>query len=166
MSREPFVATPGGGVEVHLRHDVITMLGELCDQLEELVKTRPPTDAAVARLYPPAYPDDPLRELEFERMTADDLASGRRSALDRMRATLRARVLGSEDADAWLRTLNDIRLVIGGRLEVTEESVPEDFAADEIAADTFAIYGLLGELQWLLLLAIDPAADEPPEELR
>jgi hypothetical protein len=163
MSREPFAATPGGGVEVRLGRDVIAMLDDLCDQLEGLLKTRPPTDATVARLYPAAYPDDPLRELEFERMTADDLASGRLSALDRTRATLRARVLDPEDADAWLRTLNDIRLVIGGRLEVTEESVREDFAADEIAAETFEIYSLLGELQWLLLLAMDPTAVEPED---
>jgi hypothetical protein len=164
MSREPFAPTEGGNVEVRLRPDLIAVLDDLCDQLEALLKTRPPTDPAVARLFPAAYPDDPLRELEFERMTADDLSSGRLAALHRMRATLRARVLDAEDSDAWLRTLNDIRLVIGGRLEVTEESRPEDFADDEIGAETFDLYGLLGEVQWLLLRAMDPSAVEPPED--
>jgi Domain of unknown function (DUF2017) len=164
MSREPFAPTEGGNVEVRLSPDLIAVLDDLCDQLEALLKTRPRTDPAVSRLFPAAYPDDPLRELEFERMTADDLSSGRLAALRRMRATLRARVLDAEDSDAWLRTLNDIRLVIGGRLEVTEESRPEDFADDEIGAETFDLYDLLGEVQGLLLRAIDPSAVEPPED--
>ena len=35
-------------------------------------------------------------------------------------------MLDRDQADAWLRALNDIRLVLGTRLEVTEDTYEED----------------------------------------
>ena len=55
-------------------------------------------------------------------------------------------VLGGQDADrlteeqllSWLGVLNDLRLVLGTRLEITEESSEADFAADDPRASSFA----------------------------
>ena len=161
-----FAPAAGGGVESHLSPDVRAVLLELCDQLERLVRTEDPaSDPAVARLFPAAYPDDPLRELEYERSTGGDLAAGRLEALERMRATIDADPLDEGAAVAWLRTINDLRLVLGSRLDVEETTEPDDFADDPAGARSFDLYLTLGEVQALLLRALDPAAMEPPGAL-
>jgi hypothetical protein len=155
-----FSAAPGGAIEVYLHESIRDVLGRLCDQLEQLLQREDPaSDPAMARLFPAAYPDDPLRELEFERVTGDDLTRGRLASLRVMRASLRADTLDGEQSLAWLGTLNDIRLVLGSRLDVTEESTEADFTGED--AGTFEIYLLLGGLQGRLLFALDPEIEEP-----
>jgi Domain of unknown function (DUF2017) len=156
-----FSPVPGGGVEVHLHDSIRGLLGRLCDQLEELLqREHPASDPAMARLFPAAYPDDPLRELEFERMTGDDLTRGRLASLRTVRASLQTETLDEARSLAWLGTLNDMRLVLGSRLDVTEESTAADFTSEDDAG-TFEIYQLLGGLQGQLLYALDPAIEEP-----
>ena len=159
-----FASNDGGGIQVRLPSGLRDVLRSLCDQLETLLTTEDPSsDPALARLSPAAYPDDPLRELEFEQMAGDDLAAGRLAALRELRDTVGADALDEEQALAWLRTLNDLRLVLGTRLDVTEESVVEDFAGDEAMEAAFQLYGALGMIQGELLLAIDPEAVEPED---
>jgi hypothetical protein len=159
-----FASNDGGGVQVRLPSGLREVLRSLCDQLETLLTTEDPSsDPALARLSPAAYPDDPLRELEFEQMAGDDLAAGRLAALRELRDTAGADALDEEQSLAWLRTLNDLRLVLGTRLDVTEESVVEDFAGDEAMEAAFQLYGALGMIQGELLLAIDPEAVEPED---
>jgi hypothetical protein len=155
-----FSAAPGGSIEVQMHDSIRDVLGRLCDQLEQLLQREDPvSDPAMARLFPAAYPDDPLRELEFERVTGDDLTRGRLASLRAVRASLRADTLDEEQSLAWLGTLNDVRLVLGSRLDVTEESTATDFAGED--AGSFEIYQLLGALQGQLLFAMDPAIEEP-----
>ena len=159
-----FSSNDTGGVEVRLPSGLRDVLRSLCDQLETLLTTEDPSsDPALARLSPAAYPDDPLRELEFEQMAGDDLAAGRLAALRELRDTAGAEVLEEEQALAWLRTLNDLRLVLGTRLDITEESGVEDFAGDEASEAAFELYGALNMIQGELLLAIDPDAVEPED---
>ena len=156
-----FSSVAGGAMEVDLHDSIRDLLDGLCDQLEQLLqRENPASDPAMARLFPAAYPDDPLRELEFERMTGDDLTRGRLASLQTVRASLRAELLDQEQSLAWLGTLNDLRLVLGSRLDVTEESTAADFSDADDAA-TFQIYQLLGGLQGRLLFAMDPAIEEP-----
>ena len=158
-----FAPRAEGGVEVRLPTGLHEVLRSLCDQLEALLTTEDrSSDPALARLSPAAYPDDPLRELEFEQMAGGDLEAGRLADLREVRATAGGEVLDEEQALAWLRTLNDLRLVLGTRLDVTEESDVEDFG-DEASASAFELYGALGEMQGELLLAIDPEAVEPED---
>jgi hypothetical protein len=159
-----FAPSGNGGVEVRLPPGIRDVLTSLCDQLETLLTTGDrSSDPALERLSPAAYPDDPLRELEFEQLAGDDLAAGRLADLRELRATAGADVLDGEQVLAWLRTLNDLRLVLGTRLDVTEESGVEDFAGDEASSSTFELYGALGMIQGELLLAIDPEVVEPED---
>lgn len=85
----------------------------------------PPDDPALARLLPDAYPDDPAAAGEFRRYTESGLRSGKVAAARTVLDTLpedggRVR-LSADQAQAWLRSLNDIRLALGVRLEVTED---------------------------------------------
>ncbi len=117
-------------------------------QLRELLEHEDPSsDPAMARLYPPAYSDDPIRNLEFERMASDDLTAGRLQGIERMEATIDAERVSEDDISAWLGVCNDLRLVLGTRLEITEETTERDFPTDDPRAGTFALYGYL---TWLV----------------
>jgi len=85
----------------------------------------PPEDPVLARLLPDAYGDDPEAAGEFRRYTEQGLRSGKVAAARTVLATLpseggRVR-LPPGDAEAWLRSLNDVRLALGVVLGITED---------------------------------------------
>lgn len=120
------------------------LLSDLLDQLIDLVAPDPatqpddplaaligispdarrPSDPAMARLFPDAY-EDPDAATEFRRFTESDLRATKLANARRARATLGGPgpvQLTQDDLMAWLGALNDLRLVLGTRLEVTEET--------------------------------------------
>jgi hypothetical protein len=107
--------------------------------------SEPPSDPVLRRLFPDAYGDPegaPRPEeaeerraysAEFRRYTENDLRAGKREnalvvirALDALApeaaggggAVLK---LSPDESRRWLGTLNDLRLAIGSRLEITDE---------------------------------------------
>jgi hypothetical protein len=134
-------------------------------QMRELLTTETAaSDAAVARLFPPALPDDDvLGNLEYEQQHGDELLLGKLEALDTLEHTVAATDLNEDELLAWLGSLNSIRLVVGTRLGVTEETAERDFAGDEEAAGLFELYGYLTWLQgWVIeALAEELGADDP-----
>jgi hypothetical protein len=85
----------------------------------------PPEDPVLARLLPDAYGEDPEAAGEFRRYTEQGLRSGKVAAARTVLATLpsdggRVR-LSAGDAEAWLRSLNDVRLALGVVLGITED---------------------------------------------
>jgi hypothetical protein len=85
----------------------------------------PPEDPVLARLFPDAYGDDPEAAGEFRRYTEQGLRSGKVAAARTVLATLpseggRVR-LSAGDAEAWLRSLNDVRLSLGVLLGINED---------------------------------------------
>lgn len=122
----------------------------------------PPEDPALARLLPDAYGDDDAAAAEFRRFTEADLRTGKRSLAGTVLESLAPLVvnggrlaLDREQADAWLGTLNDLRLVLGSRLEVTEET-ELDPRADDPQAQAMQVYSWLGWLQESLLRVLEP----------
>lgn len=107
----------------------------------------PTTDPALQRLFPPAYVDDPERSAEFGQMVHADLLAQRLAAVDTMERTIEADRLSEDELTAWLATINDVRLMLGVRLEVTEASTPLDFADDEERAGSYAVYAFLSWLE-------------------
>jgi uncharacterized protein DUF2017 len=106
--------------------------------------SEPPADPALARLFPDAYggpdaqdADGPAGEgtraaaAEFRRYTENDLRAGKREHALAVVHSLDALTpagdggavltLSAEDARRWLGALNDLRLTIGSRLEVTDD---------------------------------------------
>lgn len=106
----------------------------------------PATDPALKRLFPPAYADDPERSAEFAHMVHDDLLAQRMAAVDTMERTIEADRLSEDEMSAWLATINDVRLMLGVRLEVTETSTPLDFEGDD-RARSYAVYAFLSWLE-------------------
>ncbi len=130
---------------MRLSRGVRGLLVELCRQSRALLEAEEPSsDPAVARLFPPAYPDDPLRNLEFETNLGAAPRSGKLEALDIVERTANASTLTEDELLAWIGVVNDLRLVLGTRIEITEESTDEDFPADDPRHETYHVYQFLG----------------------
>jgi len=100
-------------------------LADLASLLDSRAPEGPPEDPALARLLPDAYRDDTEAAGEFRRFTEEELRSGKVAAAQTVLATLPedgGKVdLSTEDAQVWLRALNDVRLTLGVRLSITED---------------------------------------------
>jgi hypothetical protein len=152
----PVRRTRRGDFELRLDPQERDILRALPDQLRELIRHEDPTsDPAMARLYPAAYPDDPIQNLEYERLAVDRLTSQRLSSIDAMEASIDADRLTEELLLSWLAVLNDLRLVLGTRLEITEDTTVADFAPDDPRASVFALYGYLTWLVDAIVSALD-----------
>lgn len=141
--------------------------GEPALSIEELAAaigatgpTTPPEDPVLARLLPDAYRDDPEAAGEFRRYTEQGLRSGKVAAAQTVLDTLPAGGghvrLGPEDAQAWLRALNDVRLAIGTVLGITEDYEDEMEAASwaDPRSAYLEVYHWLGYLQDSLVRAL------------
>ncbi|MGH9123289.1 MAG: DUF2017 family protein [Acidimicrobiales bacterium] len=127
-----------GRYEVRLSSEERDFLRDLPNQLKALLAQA--DNPALRRLFPPAYTDDQAKEAEYRRLVGEDLLASRQAALDTMAATVDAAELDEGQVAAWLSSLNDLRLVIGTQLDVSE---------DENFPDTplHHIYGYLTALE-------------------
>ncbi|MFD5267710.1 DUF2017 domain-containing protein [Streptomyces sp. NPDC058335] len=116
------------------------------DPLAELFAegpSEPPSDPVLKRLFPDAYTDPEAtpgpreaeerraHSAEFRRFTENDLRAGKREnalavvrSLDALVAegdSVAVLKLSPEESQQWLRTLNDLRLAIGSRLDIADE---------------------------------------------
>jgi hypothetical protein len=139
-----------GGARLRFREDEVFLLRELLAELEALLED--PDDPAVRRLFPPAHADRESEE-QYRSLVRDQLVAGRSNALETMRETLARETLSSDEAEAWLRALNDLRLVLGTRLDVTEDIDFEDLDLREPRGRDLAVYAYLSWLQEQLVEA-------------
>ncbi|MEY9991682.1 hypothetical protein ABIE67_003714 [Streptomyces sp. V4I8] len=118
------------------------------DPLAELFAegpSEPPADPVLRRLFPDAYSDPEATpgpkeaeeqraySSEFRRFTENDLRAGKRNSalavvrsLDELSSASAGEggavlKLSPEESQQWLGALNDLRLAIGSRLEITDE---------------------------------------------
>lgn len=113
----------GDGIDVELTDNERSFLTGVLEVLAELPRTG--DDPASRRLRVPVYLDDPESNDEWWRLMGEELTAARRA--DR-HVFLRALTedpchLTGEEADAFLRVLNEGRLALGARfgLEVEED---------------------------------------------
>ena len=111
-------------------------------------------DPAFRRLFPPAYADAE-RDREYQELMRGQLATGRARALELLESTVDRPSLSAEEADAWLRALNDARLVLGTELDVDEELDWDGIASDDPQALEYAVYSYLSWIQEQLVAATD-----------
>jgi len=142
----------GGGASVSLTPSERELLARLLDQFGGVLEGDELADPAVARLFPAGYRDDADAADEFRRYTRGSLLARKSANADAVSAAIISGadpiVLTSEAAAPWLPLLTDLRLVIAERLGIrTEEDSPDGPLAD--------VYHWLGELQWMLVSAID-----------
>ena len=145
----------GGAVRLSLSPNEQLLLRDLLDELEPQLAD--PDDSALRRLFPPAYSDDESDE-QYRSLVRDQLVSGRAKSLATVRATLGEKTLTAKQADEWLRALNDLRLVLGTRLDVTEDLDYGAIDLNEPRGRDLAVYGYLSWLQEQLVDALQPAS--------
>ena len=139
---------------------------DLFDDLEKMFNEttaappEAPDDPVLARLLPDAYQDDPEAAGEFRKYTESSLREAKKYFAQTLLETIPAKggrvKLSAEQARDWLRALNDVRLMFGVRLEVTEDFEDQLTTLDpkdpRVAA--FEVYGWLGAVQESLVRAI------------
>jgi hypothetical protein len=156
LRKGPVRRVDAGRFSVKLSSEERDAVRTFIAQLRTLLTSEDPaSDPAVARLFPPAQPDDVIGNLEYERTHGEDLLLGKLAALDTVERTLELDELSEDELLAWLGSLNSIRLVVGTRLDVTEESTEADFAGDEQTSEMFALYGYLTWLEGWVIDALD-----------
>jgi uncharacterized protein DUF2017 len=119
-----------------------------------------PRDPVLARLLPDAYQDDSKASGEFRKYTESSLREAKKYFAQVMLDTLpesggRIRLTGDQARD-WMRALNDVRLMFGVRLEVTEDFEEQLSALDpeDPVLPAFEVYGWLGAVQESLVQAL------------
>jgi hypothetical protein len=122
-----------------------------------------PDDPALRRLLPDAYADDASAG-EFRRLMDNQLRGLKSDALQRMIGDIRSAGSGGEpvaltpaDVEIWLQAINDVRLVLGTRLEVTEDMTESWDTLDPADPRTSLLlaYDWLGWLQESMVDALD-----------
>jgi hypothetical protein len=144
MARRPIRRTRKGDYAVSLSSEERDVLRQLPGQLRELLGSE---DPSLRRLFPTAYPDDEELEAEYRQLMADDLIETHRSALHLMEATIDGDRLTEDELVGWLGALNNLRLVLGTRLDVTEDLDFELLEPDDDRRPAFALYHYLTWLQ-------------------
>jgi hypothetical protein len=158
-----FKRVGGDRVRVRLGHDEVAILRGLPDQLRTVLGEGQ-DEPVNRRLFPPAYLDvaNIEHDTEYHRLMHDDLVKEKLANLDLVTDTLsrgstsvrRWTVeLTGEEAAAWLGVLNDLRLALGVRLDITED-YDGDVDDTDPNAPAFRLLSYLGWLEEQLLDAL------------
>ena len=156
MALERVKRMRGGGFLVRLTTSEREAIRGVPGMLRDLLRGGDPADPALQRLFPPAFVDDPERSAEFAHMVHDDLLAQRMAAVDTMERTIDADRLSEDEVAAWLAAINDVRLMLGVRLDVNEASTPLDFEDDDERAASYAVYAFLSWLEEDIVAALMP----------
>lgn len=159
-------------VLVNLTEQIIELLAERVDHHNDdplaamvgiTAHDTPPDDEVLLRLLPNAYADQ-VDASEFRRYTESTLRQKKQAHAMAMRMHLKAAVdgvveLDHDSANAWLGAMNDVRLALGVRLKVEENTQQELelLAPDDPMRGVYAVYSWLG---WLQESLIDALMDE------
>jgi len=120
----------------------------------------PSDDPAVARLLPNAYADE-AESADFRRFTERDLRQTKvqhaTTVLEEIERSGEKITVGSPES--WLGTLNDARLAIGTRIQISEDNHEElaSLTEEDPRAGLFHVYDWLTFLQESLVRCLDPS---------
>ena len=145
--------TRDGSFELRLPDQEREIVRDLVGQLRELLVATT-DDPSTRRLFPSAYPGDPERDNEYRSLVRDELLERRLEAIDVVESSLDADTLEEQELTAWMSAINDLRLVLGTRLDV-DETLPE-LDPDDPLAPAYAVYEYLG---WLLTHIVDALSE-------
>lgn len=144
--------TRSGHFEIRLSADERDLLRGLGPRMREVLTDE--ADPVRQRLFPVAYPDDDDRQTEYRLLAHDELLESHLGALTILEETVDADRLDADALTAWMRALNEVRLVLGTRLEITEDGDERPADRDDPEAQAFAIYDYLTYLQGEIIEAL------------
>ncbi len=110
----------------------------------------------VARLFPAAYPHDAEAQDDYRSITESSLRSERQERISACAAEVATGdpidLTDADRARRWIQVLNDLRLALGTRLEVTEDYDEPDPEQADFAA--WNVYGWLSMVQDTVVTAL------------
>ncbi len=119
-----------------LRQTVVDLASQLDQELES-------GNPNLQRLFPTAYSDDPEKDAGYQVLARGELVEGRRNSLTTVIESADVDEIDGETLAAWMRVVNDLRLVLGTGLNVGES---EDWLPSPEQEQTYTVY------QWLSTL--------------
>ncbi len=113
---------------------------DLAQQLDVELEADNPN---LQRLFPTAYSNDPEKDAGYQVLARGELIESRRTSLTTVIESIDDDEVDGETLEAWMRVVNDLRLVLGTNLNVGESEAWQPPAELE---PVYAVY------QWLSLL--------------
>jgi hypothetical protein len=154
----PFRRRRDGRYTVDVDPKLRTVLASVAEQLGPMIDA---DDPATTRLFPPAYvgEDTERQEAGYRALVDGALRNHHHRALDVLVETASAPTLSAGELEAWLSAIGSMRLVLGTRLDVSEDMEPP--GPGDPAETEYAVYDLLG---WVQAAIIEELASELPED--
>ena len=121
------VPTDDGRYRLRWGDDDRALIRTLTDELDTVLEG---DDDALVRLFPPAYGTDETRSREWAALAHSELIESRRAALATVQHALDAPDLSADELHSLMRAVNDVRLVLGTQLDVSEEDTRRRDPAD------------------------------------
>lgn len=122
-----------GTVELAFAAEEAAMLLELPRQLRDTLVAQKKNDPATARLLPKAS-TNPHVAAEYNALVGDELRQSKLERVDLFESTIakaevgRKRIvfkLSPEEYEIWIGFINDMRLMVGTQLDITEDWDPD-----------------------------------------
>ena len=156
----PVFRLKNGNYKIELADDHRQLITQLVEQLRDSLATTT-DDANLRRLFPTAYNNDAKKDAEYQRLMRDELLESRLAAIDvTIKVIAQNDEISAEEIDAFARSINSLRLVLGTTLDIAESDYgsqndtqqSENSDGDEASgADEYLIQKELYEyLGWLL----------------
>jgi len=149
-------AGSNGTVEVRLESQEAELMRSLIEEIHTLLAADASrNDPVVERLFPDAY-ESRKDARAFRDLVGDDLRAGKREALTTVESKLGNSgeadlALTPDEVEAWLTVLTDLRLAIGTRLGVTEETMDQEPDPNDPDGAAISVLHWLGWLQEMTL---------------
>ncbi len=139
---------PDGAFDLALDDDRREVLVSLLGQLSELLETEP-DHPNLTRLSPPAYLDDAEADAAYQLLAGEELRTSHQKAITAVIESLGRDRLTEDELWAWVQSLNSVRLVVGTRLDISEDDHGPTFRAvtDPEDRSLWAVYDFTTMLQ-------------------
>ncbi len=140
-----------------LREFLVHLATELDPALDEEMP-------AMRRLFPTAYPEDPEQDAGYQILARSELSDARRAAISTVQQTHDNEVLTEDELTDWMALTNDLRLVLGTKLDVAEDDTYDDLDPLDPRLPVLEILHVLGSVLHEIVVALSDALPGPPRD--
>ena len=158
MGRKDLIRRDDDGFLLAMRPDDRRVVVDLVAQLRDAILDGT-TDDRFRRLFPAAYHQDADLDEEYQRLMHGELLASRLDSLNRAHDLLSRNAdddvvtLSEEEIDSLMKSVNDLRLVLGTLLDIQENEPTID--EDDPAYPQFHLYSYLGWLlEWIIRVRV------------
>ncbi len=150
MFRSPIKRRSDGSYRFGISPEERRLVADVVGQLRQLLLA---DDPSLARLFPPPYGDDAERNAGYAALAGSELIERRLASIDLVLDTIEADSLSQDELEAWMRSINDVRLALGTILDVDESERPAT-DPDEATSANLAVDQYLGVLLEMTVRAL------------